>query len=129
MLAVFEQLSHSIAALTRSVWALSDSDCPNQQTKAILNRLAQLEKNLMATQAELAADIRAVTVQLAKSAEETKELQASVNVLKDRITELEESLGDNVSQEVLDAVTALKAQAQIVDDNIPDVVKAPAERR
>lgn len=78
---------------------------------------------IMATQAELAADLRNVTAQLVKVGGETKALQASIDALHTRITELEAIVaqGGTVTQELVDAVAAVKAAAQAADDNVPDV--------
>lgn len=76
----------------------------------------------MATQAELAADLRAVLDQQKKTSGEIATVQASVETLKKTITDLEAIIaaGGAVSQELTDAVAAVKAQAQLIDDQIPD---------
>lgn len=86
----------------------------------------QLE-NIMATQAELAADLKAVLAQQQKTAGEIAAVQASVDTLKAQIVDLEGQIatGGTVSQELVDAVAAVKAQAQIVDDLIPDAPAPP----
>ena len=77
----------------------------------------------MATQAELAADLKAVLAKQQKTADEIKALQAGQDVLTAKIVELQALVdaGGTVSQELIDAVAAVKAQAQVVDDLIPDV--------
>lgn len=77
----------------------------------------------MATQAEIAADLRAVLAQQQKTAAEIAAVQEAQNVAIAKIAELEALIaaGGTVTQELVDAVAAVKAQAQIVDDLIPDV--------
>jgi len=77
----------------------------------IINR----SNKIMATQAEHAQDIRDVTTQLQKIGNESAKTLA-------KVTELEEALANqgNVSQEVQEAMQALKAQVTIVDDMVPD---------
>lgn len=67
------------------------------------------------TMPELAADLKAVTAQIAKIGTETaKTLQ--------QVTDLQALLaaGGNTTPEVDAALTALKAQAQLTDDLVPD---------
>lgn len=82
---------------------------------------------IMATQAELVADIKAATEQLKKVDGEVKTLQGSVDTLKTKVAELEAIIaqGGTIGQELVDAVAELKAQVQVVDDNVPDVVVPP----
>jgi hypothetical protein len=81
----------------------------------------------MATQAELAADLRAVRSQQEKTAAEIVAVQEAQTLALAKIAELEAliSAGSIVSQELIDAVAAVKAQAQVVDDLIPDAVVPP----
>ena len=76
----------------------------------------------MTTQSEIAADVNAVKDQLQKIGNET-------STLLQRVADLEAAVGnqDNASQELVDAVAALKQQAQLVDDLVPDA--APAEEQ
>jgi chromosome segregation ATPase len=89
--------------------------------------LQEMEKRIMATQAEAAQTLRDVVVQLKKSDGEIKTVQASVDTLNKKIADLEAviSAGGDASQELIDAVAAVKAQAQVVDDEIPDPVVIP----
>ncbi len=83
--------------------------------------LLKLERKLMANTAEIIADLKAIETQQKKSVEEIKAVQASVDELKKKINELEEIIASApVSQELADAVAAVKSQAQITDDLIPD---------
>lgn len=89
--------------------------------------LKEMEKRIMANQAELAADLRAVLTQQQKTSVEIATLQASVDVQTTKIAELEALLaaGGVITQELIDAVAAVKAQAQVIDDQIPDVLPPP----
>lgn len=82
----------------------------------------------MASQAELAADLRAVRTQQEKTAKEIADVQAGVDTLKAKIVELEKIIADGnaPSQELVDAVAAVKAQAQVCDELIPDLPEPPA---
>jgi hypothetical protein len=72
-------------------------------------------ETIMATQTELAAELAAVTAKVAKIGLETA-------TTLDKVVELEGALvaGGNTSPAVDEALTALKAQVQLVDDLIPD---------
>jgi peptidoglycan hydrolase CwlO-like protein len=89
--------------------------------------LMQFESVYMATQTQLAADLKAVLEQQKKTSVEITALQGSVDTLNTKITELEAviSAGGEASQELTDAVAAVKAQAQVVDDQIPDLPEPP----
>jgi len=83
-----------------------------------INELNNQLKTIIMGQASITQDIKTVTAQLVKiGAESTITLQ--------KVADLEVALGnqDNASQELTDAVAALKTQAQVVDDLTPD---APA---
>ena len=88
----------------------------------------QFKITIMATQPELTNDLKAVLEQQKKTATEIAGVQAETNTLKDKVAELEAVIanGPAVSQELADAVAAVKAQSQVVDDAIPDVVVEPA---
>lgn len=76
----------------------------------------------MGFQAEVTAEIVTVITHIAKVETETRGLL-------DKIAALEEVIGQEpelISQELADAITALKAQVKVVDDLVPDVtVEAP----
>lgn len=81
---------------------------------------------IMATEVELIETLRQVNEQQKKTVTEIVALQGSVDLLNQRIAELEAIIaGGSVSQELADAVQAVKDQAQIVDDQIPDVTPVP----
>lgn len=72
-------------------------------------------RRLMATQAQLADDLKAVTAQVAKIGVETgKTLQKVIDL------EAIIAAGGNTTPEVDAALAALKTQAQATDDMIPD---------
>jgi uncharacterized coiled-coil protein SlyX len=124
-------MEHSINELAKVIYRILqeiDEKRTNHNTHAILDRIAEMEKKIMATQKELADDLKLVLAEQQKTAEEIKAVQASVDTLNAKIVDLEGQLasGSIVSQELIDAVAAVKAQAQIVDDLIPDSFPAPA---
>lgn len=120
------ELTEVLVSLTHELHALHQA-ISNANNNAILIRLAEMERKIMATQAELAADLRAVRAQQEKTATEIAALQEAQNVAINKITELEAlvAAGGTVTQELVDAVAAVKAQAQVVDDLIPDAPPVP----
>jgi hypothetical protein len=76
--------------------------------------LRYLEK-IMATQAELAASLDLVAVQVAKIGTETQGLKASIASLEAAL-----AAAGGTSPEVDAALAALKAQVQVVDDLVVD---------
>lgn len=99
----------------------------HDKTNVILDRLTQMENRIMASNAELTADLKLVLAQQVKTAQEIADVQTAQNVAIQKIVELEEVIAAGVtpSQELVDAVAAVKTQAQIVDDLIPDVGTPP----
>lgn len=84
----------------------------------------------MATQKEL-ADIlnNEVVPQIKKVNSEIGEVQSAVTAANARIVDLEKiiaEMGTNASQELVDAVAAVKAEVQLADEKIPDSVPIPA---
>lgn len=77
----------------------------------------------MATQKELAEQLKLVLAQQKKTAAEIAAVQDSVNLQTIKIADLEAVIanGGAASQELIDAVQAVKEQSQITDDLIPDV--------
>lgn len=96
-----------------NVWLASGADITG--IKQSLALLLQQGAQIMATQAQTAQDIVAVTQQLQKIGNESA-------ALLQKITDLEAALAGagNSSPEVETAMAALKQQAQIVDDLVPD---------
>jgi hypothetical protein len=82
--------------------------------------LKELELKIMASQAELAAQLKANTEQAAKIGAETQ-------TLLDKIRDLLEQLANQsgVTPELQAAADALKAQLQVVDDLVPDAATPP----
>lgn len=74
----------------------------------------KLEK-IMATQAELAAQLRDLGTELGKIGGETTTLLQKISDLEAQIANL-----DNVTPELQAAFDAVKQQAQTVDDLVPD---------
>ncbi len=87
----------------------------DNETLHLLRELKSQGVSIMATQKELADDLKAVKDQVAKIGEESsKTLQ--------KVTDLEAALANagNTTPEVDQAMAALKAQVQLVDDLTPD---------
>lgn len=87
--------------------------------KLILEKL----ETIMATQAEATAKLNEVLAQQQKTAGEITVVQTEVNTLKQTIVDLQAVIAagnDQVSPELQAAIDAVAAQAQVVDDQIPD---------
>jgi len=80
---------------------------------SILTKLDEI----MTTQTEAAVEIAEVTAKVTKIGTETSTLLAKIQELIDQIN----NAGQDISPEVQQAITDLQAQAQIVDDLVPDV--------
>lgn len=123
-----EALERALCQLSRALEELRDQ-LRHMETTTILQGMDRKLNNIMATQADLAADLRAVKAQQEKTLKEIQSVQTNVDTLKEKIVELEEIIreGATPSQELVDAVAAVKAQAQVVDDAIPDLPETPTE--
>ena len=77
--------------------------------------LSKLEK-IMTTQVEGVVEIQAVKEQVTKIGTETSTLLTKI----EELTQAIENAGKDLSPEVQQALDDLKAQAQIVDDLVPD---------
>lgn len=125
-------LTEALYFLTKELMRLVEALHDNNH-KAILTRIDQLERKIMATQSELAADLGKVLSQQLKTTGEIATVQASVDALKAEVARLEKIIADGggtgaeVTQELIDAVAAVKAQAQVIDDAIPDAPQPPVE--
>lgn len=103
----------------------------NNNNKAVLQRIAEMESLIMATNAEisaqLTADLQAANDQLRKLVLDTAGLQPAVDALNVKIGELEAlvAAGGAISQELIAAVADTKALAQNVDNNVPELVPVP----
>ena len=93
-----------------------------------LKALNRKVDRIMATQAEITKTLKDVLAQQQKTAGEIAGLQTATNDLKQKITDLEKVIADGtVTPELEEAVAAVKAQAQVVDDAIPDVPVEPTD--
>lgn len=73
---------------------------------------------LMSNTDQALADLQAIGTQLTKIGGETA-------TLLQKITDLENSTTSDTPQSVLDAIAAVKLQAQAVDDAVPDAAVTP----
>jgi signal transduction histidine kinase len=89
--------------------------------------LKAMEKRIMATQAEILADLKASIVSLKQVNEDTKDAQKSIDELKAKIVELEALIqaGGAITPEIVEAVAEVKTLAQSADDNLPNRVVVP----
>lgn len=124
---LFGSLSEAISSLAHAVCGLAREVSNHNQASGLERRLAQIDERLnimAATQQELAADLRVVLEQQKKTQGEIAGVQTEVNTLKEKIIELEEIISSNPTAEAIpelvQAVADVKAQAQVVDDGIPD---------
>lgn len=87
---------------------------------ALLHGIDTKVGSLMTTQAELAAQLNTIGEQVTKIGTETQGL-------KDKVAELETAIqnGGNVTQEVQDALDAVKSKLQSVDDLVTDAAPTP----
>lgn len=118
---MINKLVRAIEELSHAIRELRDQEA--------LRRIERKVDQIMATQKEMADDLKLVHAQQVKTAGEIALLQEAQNVAITKIAELEALIaaGGTVTQELVDAVAAVKTQAQIVDDLIPDVVPPPVE--
>lgn len=122
-----ESLATAIQSQARAIWGLIETLSHQQHIHSLLHRLENKIDNIMATQAELSADLRAVNAQQIKTATEIVALQAGQDALTAKIVELQAIVdaGGAIGQELIDAVAAVKAQSQTNDELIPDVPAPP----
>lgn len=115
------QLVHALSHLTHELREDREQR-KHDNNKAILERLAQMEKHIMASQAETAAELRLANTQLRKLIEDTSGLQPAMDALKAQIVILEAlvAAGSATAEELAAAVAETKALVQTVDDNIPE---------
>lgn len=109
-----ERLAESIHSLAHAVREAGDN---RQQTQIILHRIIEMESKLMATQQEIAAQLRSLTETVNKIGTETDK---SLQLIKDLQTAVDNQT--NASPELIDATNALAAQLKIVDDKVPDTL-------
>lgn len=131
----FEEAAHKIAesicGLAGVVLQLTNEIHHQNDNKAILHRLAEMENRIMANQAQLqaqlVADLKLANAQLRKLLGDTAGIQPAVDALKAQIVELEALIeaGGAIGQELVDAVAETKSLAQQVDDNVPELAGTP----
>lgn len=83
--------------------------------------IIQKLKTIMADQTQATADVKAISAQLQKIGTESA-------TMLEKITALEEAAANqgNLSPELTEAIAEAKAQAQIVDDLVPDAPEGGA---
>lgn len=94
---------------------------------SLLKLILEKTETIMATQAEATAKLQEVLAQQQKTAGEIGVVQTEVNTLKQTIEDLKAVIAagnDQVSPELQAAIDAVAAQAQVVDDQIPDAPTA-----
>lgn len=124
-----DRLADAIQNLACEIKEFREQVRVDSETITILHGMDRKLDKIMATQADLAADLRAVRAQQEKTAAEIAAVQEAQTVALEKITELEAVIAAGVAPtpELVDAVAAVKAQAQIVDDLIPDLTVPPVE--
>lgn len=96
----------------------SDDPAIEKAVSVLLTQIAQLNNKadiIMATQAEHAAELQAISAQVAKIGSESAATLEAVAALEAALAN-----AGNTSPEVDAAMAALRAQVQIVDDLVPD---------
>lgn len=121
------QLSEAIEGLTRAIHCGVEWAKHQNENQTILYRIERKIDQIMASQAEVAADLRTANAQLRKLIADTAGVQPAVDALLAKIVELEALVvaGAAVSQELIDAVAETKTLAQAVDDNVPELPTPP----
>lgn len=117
------ELSDAIRLLARELAGIRE-----RNEHSLLQWMDQHLHKIMATQAELVAELKTANAQLRKIINDiAAAAQPDVDALKAKIVELEAlvAAGGTIGQELTDAVAETKSLAQSVDDNIPEQVPAP----
>lgn len=97
--------------------------CGRLGSKPITKRdLLEMEKRIMATSAELTADLKEASARQKQTLIDIASVQTNVDSLKAKIVELEALIaaGGAIGQELVDAVAEVKSLAQQADDSIPN---------
>jgi septal ring factor EnvC (AmiA/AmiB activator) len=94
----------------------------SKHENSVLSLIHENQLKIMATQAELAAQLTTLGTQVQKIGQET-------STLVQKVADLEEALNnqDDVSPELQAAFDGLKSQVQVVDDQVADTVIPPTE--
>lgn len=90
----------------------------------ILDAIAALKEFIVTSTSEALAKLDKVLAQQQKTATEIDSVQTEVTALKAQIADLQAVIAagnDSVSPELAAKIDAIAAQAQLVDDKIPDV--------
>lgn len=124
---MFDRLKDLTKAICALTCAVQEAGGNETATRAILKRMAEMEKQIMITQAELAAGLKALQSQVGKVAKEQSDrfdaLTAKVKELQDLI-----DAGGTINAEVESAFQEVKTALQSLDDVIPDApVEPPVE--
>jgi len=108
-------LAEAIVMLTNELHSIH-----HDRNLAILEKLASVERTIMASQADLTKQVTDLTAQVGKVGTETRSLLT-------RITELLAVIaaGGDATPELTAAVAALQAQVQVVDDLVADAPPTP----
>jgi len=119
-------LAEALFYLTREVHALHQA-ISHGNNNAILSRIDQLERTIMASQAEIVADLKESLAAQKKTATEIVALQAGQDALTAKIVELEAlvAAGGTIGPELVEVTADIKAQSKTNDELIPDVVVPP----
>lgn len=88
-----------------------------------LNKILKGMEDMAFDVNQLIADVTEIKGHLEKTFNEIKDLQGGVDALNTKIAELEAIIagGGQITQELVDLVASVKAQAQTVDELIPDL--------
>lgn len=120
-----ECLAEAIQGQTIAIWRLLENLAHNNINSA-LERLENKINIIMATQSEVAAQLRAAAVQQQKTITEIQSVQTTVTSLQTEVARLNEIIagigtGGAVTQELVDSANEVTRLSQLADDQIPDL--------
>jgi hypothetical protein len=119
---LFEEQNRILVSQHRELMAfLCGFRCGSGGEAATKHDLKELEKKIMATQAELTTQLAATTAKVTKIGTETRTLLDKITALQ---TAIDNMPAGTVTPELQAAADALDAQVTVVDDLVPD---APAQ--
>lgn len=114
-----DRLVAATLQLVRVLDAIREQLHVANNNNAILHRMAEMEKKILMTQAELSAALDKLTAQVGKVAKEQSDrfdtLTAKIKELTDII-----NAGGDVTPEVATALTGVQTALGALDDAIPD---------
>jgi hypothetical protein len=101
---------------------------PDESLHKVLSIMLSNLGEIVKTSSQLVADLHAVLERQHKTAVEIAIVQDSVNRLTAKVAELQAIVGKGgfdsmITQELIDAVEAVKSQAETIDEQIPDLVE------